>query len=75
MQSNPLSFAQISNKTNLDSTILKEHLEFLIKQGMVEERTIKKDRSVFVIMERGKTVLGFFQESMRVLPVLEEEPR
>jgi hypothetical protein len=40
---------------------------------MIEERTFKKGRSVFAIMERGKTVLGYFQESMQVLPVLDEE--
>jgi predicted ArsR family transcriptional regulator len=73
MQNSPLSLAQISNKVNLDCTILKEHLEFLIRQGMIEERTFKKGRSVFAIMERGKTVLGYFQESMQVLPVLDEE--
>lgn len=73
IQSSPLSIAQISNKAYLNCIILKEYLEFLIKQGLVEERTIKKGRAVFVITERGITVLGYFQESKRVLPVLEEE--
>jgi DNA-binding PadR family transcriptional regulator len=47
-------------------------LDFLIKQGLVEERTIGKRRVVFAITPRGITVLKYFRELKQVLPIVEE---
>jgi predicted transcriptional regulator len=39
-------------KANVNCSVLKEYLDFLIKQGLVEERTIGKRRVVFAITPR-----------------------
>jgi len=59
-------------KANVNYSILKEHLEFLIKQGLVEERTMSKARTVFAVTPRGITVLKYFRELKQVLPIVEE---
>jgi len=47
-------------------------LEFLIKQNLVEERTVGKRRVVYAITQRGITVLKHFRELKQVLPIVEE---
>jgi predicted transcriptional regulator len=59
--SGPLKFADVINKANVNSTILKKHLYFLIKQGLVEEQTIKKNSAVFAITQKGVNVLKYFR--------------
>ncbi|HUK85676.1 MAG TPA: winged helix-turn-helix domain-containing protein [Candidatus Acidoferrum sp.] len=60
--SGPLKLTHVMFKSNLNCKILKEYLDFLIKQGLVEERTAKKGRAVFAITQRGITILKHFQE-------------
>jgi hypothetical protein len=43
----PLKLTHIMYKSNFNGNILKEYLDSLIKQGLVEERTIKKNSKVF----------------------------
>jgi predicted transcriptional regulator len=59
-------------KANVNCSVLKEYLEFLIKQNLVEERTIGKRRVVYAITQRGITVLKYFRELKQVLPIVEE---
>jgi predicted transcriptional regulator len=59
-------------KANVNCSVLKEYMEFLIKQGLVEERTIGKRRVVYAITQRGITVLKYFRELKQVLPIVEE---
>jgi predicted transcriptional regulator len=59
-------------KANVNCSVLKEYLDFLITQGLVEERTIGKRRVVFAITQRGVTVLKYFRELKQVLPIVEE---
>jgi predicted transcriptional regulator len=59
-------------KANVNCSVLKEYLDFLIKQGLVEERTIGKRRVVYAITQRGITVLKYFRELKQVLPIVEE---
>jgi predicted transcriptional regulator len=47
-------------------------MDFLIKQGLVEERTIGKRRVVYAVTQRGITVLKYFRELKQVLPIVEE---
>jgi predicted transcriptional regulator len=54
--------------------LLKEYLDFLIKQGLVEERTTDKQRVVYAATRRGIMVLKYFRELKEVLPIV-EEPR
>jgi predicted transcriptional regulator len=68
----PLKLTHIMYKANVNSNVLGEYLDFLIKQGLVEERTIKRDNVVFAITQRGVTVLKSFRELIEVLPIMED---
>jgi len=69
----PLKLTHIMYKANVNCSVLKQYLEFLIGQGLVEEKTIGKKRIVYAITPRGITVLKYFRELKVMLPVLEEE--
>ncbi len=70
----PLKLTHIMYKANVNCSVLKENLEFLTKQGLIEERTVQKSRIVYAITQRGITVLKYFKELKQVLPII-EEPR
>ncbi len=72
--SGPSKLTHIMYKANLNCSILNEYLDFLIKQGLVEKRTIEKDHTVFVVTQRGINVLRYFRELTQSLP-LEQETR
>jgi predicted transcriptional regulator len=59
-------------KANVNCSVLKEYLDFLIKQQLVEERNIGKRRVVYAVTQRGITVLKYFRELKQVLPIVEE---
>jgi predicted transcriptional regulator len=71
-QKGPLKLIHIVNKVNLNYRVLKEDLTFLIKQGLVEERTLGKDRTYFSVTQRGINVLKYFQGLEQRLPNIEE---
>jgi len=60
-------------KANINCSVLKGYINFLIKQGLVEERTVGKERRVYMITPRGITVIKAFRELKQALPVTEEE--
>jgi predicted transcriptional regulator len=68
----PLKLTHIMYKANVNCGQLKEDLEFLINQNLVEKRTIKKEHIIFVITQRGINVLKYFRELTKVLPIIEE---
>jgi predicted transcriptional regulator len=68
----PLKLTHVMYKANVNCSVLKEYLDFLIKQGLVEERTVGKRRVVFAVTPRGITVLKYFKELKQVLPIVEE---
>ena len=71
----PLKLTHVMYKANVNCSILKEYLEFLIQQGLVEERALGKRRVAYVINNKGLTVLKQFRELTQFLPLLEEEQR
>lgn len=71
-QRGPLKLTHIMYKANVNCSVLKEYLDFLLKQGLVEERKLKKQRTVFATTQRGITVLKYFKELKQVLPIVEE---
>ena len=68
----PLKLTHIMYKANVNCGVLKEYLDFLIANALVEERTIGKKRIVYAISDRGTTVLKYFRELKTVLPIIEE---
>ena len=69
-----LKLTHIMYKANVNCCVLKEYLDFLMKQGLVEERIVGKKRVIYAITQRGITTLKYFKELKQVLPIV-EEPR
>lgn len=72
-QKGPLKLTHIMYKANVNCSVLKEYLDFLTQQNLVEEKTLRKERIVYEITEKGLTVLKYFRELQIMLPVLEED--
>ena len=68
----PLKLTHVMYKANVNCSVLKEYLDFLIKQGLVEERTLRKQHVIYAVTQRGITVLKYFKELKQVLPIVEE---
>jgi len=68
----PLKLTHIMYKANVNCKVLKEYLDFLTKQSLIEERAVGKSRTVFAITPRGITVLKYFRELKQALPIVEE---
>ena len=68
----PLKLTHVMYKANVNCGVLKEYLDFLIKQGLVEERTVRKERVVYAVTQRGITVLKYFRELKQILPLVED---
>jgi predicted transcriptional regulator len=68
----PLKLTHVMYKANVNCSVLKEYLDFLTKQGLVEEKIIGKERKVYAITQLGVTVLEQFRELKEVLPIVEE---
>jgi len=67
----PLKLTHIMYKANVNCSVLSRYLDFLIQQNLVEKRTLKKKRVVYAITDRGRTVLKYFLELQRALPITE----
>ena len=68
----PLKLTHVMYKANVNFKMLKEYLDFLTKQGLVEEKIIRREKIVYAITQRGVTVLKQFRELKDVLPIVEE---
>jgi predicted transcriptional regulator len=68
----PLKLTHIMNEANVNCSLLKECLDFLTKQGLVEAKTIGKERKVYAITQLAVTVLKQFRELKEALPIVEE---
>ena len=74
-QKGPLKLTHIMYKANVNCSILKEYLDFLINKELVEERIATESRVVYSITQRGLTVLKYFKELKQVLPIVEEDTK
>ena len=71
-QKGPLKLTHIMYKANVNCSVLKEYLDFLIQPELDEEKTVGKKRIVYVISEKGSKVLRYFRELKVMLPVVED---
>jgi len=69
-QTSPIKLTHIMCKVNINCGILKEYMNFMLKQGLIEERTAGK-RLFYAITQKGIDVLENFQELKQILPVIE----
>ena len=69
----PLKLTHIMYEANVNCSVLKEYLDFLIQQKLVEEKALRKERFVYEITEKGLTVLKYFRELQIMLPIIEDK--
>jgi len=62
----PLNLTHIMEKTKINRNVLKQQLEFLIQQNLVEKQISSKNKVLYAITERGLKVLNV------VVPIIEE---
>ena len=62
----PLKLTHVMYKANVNCSVLKANLEFLIKQNLIEEQIRVKKRNKtkisYAITDKGRTVLKYFNE-------------
>jgi len=65
-QNGPLKLTHIMYKANVNCSVLKENLDFLINQNLIEEQITQKKRNKtkvrYAITERGRTVIKYFNQ-------------
>ena len=71
-QRGPLKLTHIMYGVNVNCSVLKEHIDYLTKQGLVEEKTVGKERTAYAISQLGVKVLKQFKALREVLPIIEE---
>ena len=62
----PMKLTQLMDKTELSQSVLKQQLDFLMQQNIVEEQNLNKDKIFYVITGRGLRVLNV------IVPIIEE---
>ena len=71
----PLKPTHIMFKANINCSVLKQYLGFLIQHNLVEQQTLlkkgNKKRVVYAITEKGLTVLKHFREVNSALQMIE----
>ncbi len=68
-----LKLTHIMYKSNINCSVLKEQLEFLINNSLVEEKMLRKERTVYGITPRGMQVLKSFREIKQVFSEEEKQ--
>jgi predicted transcriptional regulator len=68
----PSKLTRVMYKANVNCGVLKGYLDFLTKQGLIEEKIIRKKSSLYAIKQSGVTVLKYFREFKEALPIVEE---
>ena len=75
-QNGQMKLTHIMYKANVNCSVLKENLDFLIKQSLIEEQIKVKKRNKtkvrYAITEKGRTVIKYFNEVNRALQITEE---
>ena len=75
-QNGPLKLTHVMYKANVNCSVLKEYLDFLIKQNLIEEQVTPKKRNKtkisYAITERGRTVIRYFNEVNMALQITSE---
>ncbi len=75
-QNGPMKLTHVMYKANVNCSVLKENLDFLLQQNLIEEQiTVKKRNKTkvrYAITEKGRTVIKYFNEVNRALQITEE---
>jgi predicted transcriptional regulator len=69
----PLQMPILLCEAKVNCNVLKEHLDFLIKQGLVAEISVDKNSVVYANTGRGTSVIRFFGQLDKSFPAKQEE--
>ena len=70
-----LKLTHIMYKSNVNCKVLKFQLEFLMKNGLVEERILRREKVVYAITPKGMSTLKAFVQIKQVFPIEEKQVR
>ena len=70
-----LKLTHIMYKSNVNCKVLKSQLEFLMKNGLVEERILRREKVVYAITQKGISTLKAFTQIKQVFPIEEKQVR
>jgi predicted transcriptional regulator len=72
----PMKLTHVMYKANVNCSVLKENLDFLIEQNLIEEQVTVKRRNQtkirYAITEKGRTVIKYFNEVDKALHITSE---
>lgn len=75
----PLKLTHVMYKANVNCSVLKQYLDFLIQQNLVEEQDLHKKRNktrvAYAVTNRGRSVLKYFRELNIALQITEESDK
>ena len=76
-QHGPLKLTHVMYKANVNCSVLKENLDFLIAQNLIEEQVTLKRRNKtkisYAITDKGRTVIRYFNEVNVALHITNEK--
>jgi len=64
----PLKITHVMHKANVNCNVLKNYLDFLIKQGAVQEKFFGRSKIFYAITERGLYLIKCFKDLNQVIP-------
>jgi predicted transcriptional regulator len=67
----PLKLTAIMYGANVNGNVLKEYLDFLLRQGLVDKQNVRKQQ-IFTVTQRGISILNYFKKMSIDLPIVEE---
>jgi predicted transcriptional regulator len=70
-----LKLTHIMYKSNVNCKVLKSQLDFLMKNGLVEERILRREKVVYAITQKGISTLKAFAQIKQVFPIEEKQVR
>jgi len=77
-QNGPLKLSHTMFKSNVNCSVLRQFLDSLLQQSLIEEQTFQKEKQqkiVYALTERGKSALKCYREITLNLPLYEDVKR
>lgn len=62
----PMKLTGLMDKTDLNQNVLNQHLDFLVRQNLVEEQNLGKDEIFYVVTRRGLVVLDIIAPTIEI---------
>jgi predicted transcriptional regulator len=64
-----LKLTHLMSKLNVNCKSVKEQIDFLIKNGLVEKKILKKEHAVYALTPTGMAILKAFREINQIFPI------